>query len=346
MDNITGSSAISDFCDKLEKRLEALSEGSRKGFRIRVAGKTIEIRTPDSALSDMLFGYIAIPEAGEDAVPEAVFSFWRDDCSRFAPSGTDEGDGVWLLRQDQGVIILTLPNDSLLAADYENERYYLCADHGSPADTVDYGHPIPQLFGRWAMNSSLLMLHSACVGIDGKGVLIAAAGGGGKSTLAVSCLMDGFDFISDDYVLVSREGPLTARPLYRTVGLNPDMRRELDPDMPVLRTDKDRGGKLLLDASAYPFRKELSVRAIVHPVIAGLKEPEIRRVKQGPVLVKLIHTTAQQLDYIRDPEPYRIMSQRLSCLPVYEIRLSGDLERNRERLRIFIEKELQYVQNQ
>ena len=343
MDKTTGENALAVFCRQLDSRLEALSDGGKTSFRIRTAGRVIEVRTTDSALADTLFRYIAVPEAEADAVPDAVFHYWRDDCARFAPPEAPEKEGVWRLRLEQGFVMLTMPCGELAAVDYGKELYYYCVDHEAGAEPVLYGHPMPEMFGLWAGNNAMLMLHSACVGVDGKGVLLAARGGGGKSTLAVSCLTGGFDFAGDDYILVSREGPLKAMPLYRTVALNPDMREKLDPDMPVLRIDEDRGGKLLLDASAYHFREELPVRAVVHPVIAGLEEPEIVPVKPGPVMVKLIHSTAQQLGVFRDPEPYRIMSRRLAGLPVYEIRLSPDLRKNREKLREFILKEVSDV---
>ena len=343
MDKTKGENALTGFCRQLNSRLEALSDGGKTRFRIRTAGKVIEVRTTDAALADTLLRYIASAEAEEDAVPDAVFHYWRDDCSRFAPPEAPAKEGVWRLRTEQGFVMLTMPCGELAAVDLENSRYYYCVDHEAGAEPVLYGHPMPEMFGLWAMNNSMLMLHSACVGADGTGVLIAARGGGGKSTLAVSCLTGGFDFVGDDYILVNREGPLRAMPLYRTVGLTPGMREALRPEMPVLRVDEEREGKLLLDASAYPFREELPVKAIVHPVIAGLKEPEIVRVKPGPVLVKLIHSTAQQLGVFRDPEPYRIMSARLSDLPVFELRLSPDLDRNREKLREFITTEVRNV---
>ena len=68
----------------------ALSDGGKTSFRIRTAGRVIEVRTTDSALADTLFRYIAVPEAEADAVPDAVFHYWRDDCARFAPPEAPE----------------------------------------------------------------------------------------------------------------------------------------------------------------------------------------------------------------------------------------------------------------
>jgi hypothetical protein len=48
----------------------------------------------------------------------------------------------------------------------------------------------------------LVPLHAACVGIDGRGILLMGASGSGKTTVALNCLLNGFDFLSEDSVFV------------------------------------------------------------------------------------------------------------------------------------------------
>jgi hypothetical protein len=49
----------------------------------------------------------------------------------------------------------------------------------------------------------LVPLHAACVGLDGRGILLMGPSGAGKSTVALQCLLDGFDFLSEDSVFVA-----------------------------------------------------------------------------------------------------------------------------------------------
>jgi hypothetical protein len=49
----------------------------------------------------------------------------------------------------------------------------------------------------------LVSLHAACVGIGGRGVLMMGPSGAGKSTVALQCLLDGFEFLSEDSVFVA-----------------------------------------------------------------------------------------------------------------------------------------------
>lgn len=52
----------------------------------------------------------------------------------------------------------------------------------------------------------LTPLHAACVSRNGKGLLLSAPGGTGKTTLSYACARAGWDFLSDDASYLVREG--------------------------------------------------------------------------------------------------------------------------------------------
>ena len=54
----------------------------------------------------------------------------------------------------------------------------------------------------------LVPLHGACVGRDGRGVLLLGASGAGKSTLALHSLLQGLEFLAEDAVFVQPENLL------------------------------------------------------------------------------------------------------------------------------------------
>ena len=49
---------------------------------------------------------------------------------------------------------------------------------------------------------NLASLHGACVGIGGQGALLMGESGAGKSTVALQCLLEGFEFLSEDSVFL------------------------------------------------------------------------------------------------------------------------------------------------
>jgi hypothetical protein len=51
----------------------------------------------------------------------------------------------------------------------------------------------------------LIPLHGACVGSDRRGLILMGASGSGKSTVSLQCLLNGFDFVSEDSTFVMPE---------------------------------------------------------------------------------------------------------------------------------------------
>jgi hypothetical protein len=49
----------------------------------------------------------------------------------------------------------------------------------------------------------LVSLHAGCIGLNGRGSLLMGPSGGGKSTLALHCLLQGMELIAEDSVLVT-----------------------------------------------------------------------------------------------------------------------------------------------
>ena len=49
----------------------------------------------------------------------------------------------------------------------------------------------------------LLPLHAACVGLDGRGILLMGPSGAGKSTVSLHCLGSGLEFLAEDAVFVT-----------------------------------------------------------------------------------------------------------------------------------------------
>jgi hypothetical protein len=54
----------------------------------------------------------------------------------------------------------------------------------------------------------LVPLHAACVGLNGRGLLLIGETGAGKSTVTLQCLLQGLDFLTEDATFVLADGML------------------------------------------------------------------------------------------------------------------------------------------
>ena len=69
--------------------------------------------------------------------------------------------------------------------------------------------PFIKLISFWASKQNLHILHAGCVSLNNKGVLIVGKGGKGKSSTSVQCVIDGLDYLSDDYLLIDNSNEKT-----------------------------------------------------------------------------------------------------------------------------------------
>lgn len=268
---------------------------------------------------------------------DATFLNFQDDVRSYLPEKERALEGHVFESQDETGSLTVVNGKRLTGVDRKMRKFYHIRDFRWEEKVFIYTPMC--LLADWALESGMMLMHSACVGAGGKGVLMGAWGGGGKSTLSVSCLLrDDMEFVSDDYTLVDAQGPMTAYPMNSFVSLNPDMYGKVQPDFPVIQVLDSQGGKLQMDASVRPFARQLTVRAIIAPRVTHQAVPYMASCPDGPVKVRIITSSVRQTGHGRDTALVQKMLGRLSGLPVYEFGLSEDLHANTDFLKDFIEK--------
>jgi len=86
------------------------------------------------------------------------------------------------------------------AYDENTKTHYVAWRSTDVADLMKDGHLFVQQLYRICNTPTRHLVHGAVAGISGNGVLFCARGGRGKSTLTVKALIDGFDYVSDDFL--------------------------------------------------------------------------------------------------------------------------------------------------
>lgn len=327
---------LTDYFRAVERHLEKSGKMPPYHFRVRICNDLIELRFPTEELEQVgrnsLSGFIT----EDDGEPDAAFFYWYDRCDDYLPKGEGEHSSVWKSRDATGSLLIGTDRDVLSGQDFARKRFYSAQPKPTEEWQLACRHSMVTAFAFWAKHSDKLLLHAAAVGDDETGVLIVGRGGRGKSTFAVSCLTEGLSFVSDDYTLITASGELEAMPLYSCVGVRQDMCEKLPqlgkPSAMVL-------GKPLFEIPGDRYCPKLKIKAIIMPLVAGDTEPSIYPITKSNALAQVIGSTITQLESRHDTALIQKMSERLTNLPVYEMRMSTDLTKNPAFLRRFIKKE-------
>ena len=116
-----------------------------------------------------------------------------------------------------------------IANDYENNTYYYGVNNLEPEEFIKEGHIFVQFFNNILKTESSNLVHGAVIGLNGDGICFCARGQRGKSTLSVLSMMKGFEYVSDDYLILheNNKGELLSSPIYSIITLSPVMYNRL-----------------------------------------------------------------------------------------------------------------------
>ncbi|GAB7140743.1 hypothetical protein RsTz2092_06950 [Deferribacterales bacterium RsTz2092] len=188
-----------------------------------------------------------------------------------------------------------------------------------------------------------LLAHAAAIGVNGKGALLCARGGHGKSTLALSALIDGFQYVSDDYIVLARDGEhknLCAYPIYSCATLTKEMLERLKGLRTEFLFDNWNKTKDVFNLSAHhsAFVPKLPIKVAIYPNIANVVEPSIERTDSNKAMTHFIHSIlAQMQDKKHLQSMTKLMIELLKGLDFYQINLSNNLIANVKALKSFME---------
>lgn len=274
-----------------------------------------------------------------DGYDDTIY-IWKDEVSSFI-NEQYESKHVMIAYQNQRLIKIDPENKIINAENPKEKKYYFIAEDFSYQVLSQQGHLFVRLISQIVRAEKSALVHSAAVGIDNKGVLICAMGGRGKTTLAVSCLLDGFQYVADDYLVLNKNnGDLSAYPIYSMIALTPQICKQ----MPNLKTEficnNYNNTKYLLNVSFYDNKlaRGLPLKAIVFPNIKDIQEPTIEKTDRNRAITQMVYSTASQMGTDDDKTYMKLLISLIKDLNFYQINLSRNLDKNVKILRQFIKE--------
>ncbi|GHT93545.1 hypothetical protein FACS1894122_08920 [Alphaproteobacteria bacterium] len=217
-------------------------------------------------------------------------------------------------------IELLLEDDILSAYDPKNKIAYFSAKEISTKHLSKMGHLFVRLINKMVKTPTSALVHSAAVGIDNTGVLICGRAERGKSTLAISCLLDGFQYVSDDYLILTKTDQLYAYPIYSIIYLSMQAQEKMKEPGATFLYDNHNGKKHALDISSHhdKFVEKLPIKIAIFPNIADIEKPTIEPIHGGQAIAQLVHSTAIQMGERKNPKYFLDLMSLVSDLDFYQ----------------------------
>ncbi|RST87203.1 serine kinase [Aquibium carbonis] len=172
------------------------------------------------------------------------------------------------------------------------------------------------------------MTHAGTLGREGRGVLLAGAGGSGKSGTVLAGLLHGLSSVGDDYVLVDlSENRVCAFPIFTTLKQDERGARRLHLDRLLGSRELNWQGKVQFrtsDIEADIARDGLSIGAILLPKV-GADATSVHVASRSEAMLGLAPSAVYQMPGERE-SGFRFFSRLVSMLPAYRLELGPDPE--------------------
>lgn len=272
---------------------------------------------------------------------EAQYRKWRID--RLARKAAAESVQIF----DEGLLrhwplLDVQPGDgSLSAFDPEGNTYYYAVENLEPEEFIKRGHIFVQLLFRICNVPGSSLAHGAVVGLNDTGVLFCAIGYRGKSTLSVHALLDGFEYVSDDYLILGKQAgdSLRAWPVYSVIALAPQAYQAMyDGFRGKFLSNNARKDKYMFNIAGYhdQFRRGYPVHLCMFPNICDCTEPSIEPGYRELAVEELAFSTLNNTGNLRDALTIGKLYEFVRDLPFYRFNLSRNIARNTRCLREFL----------
>ncbi len=250
-------------------------------------------------------------------------------------------------------VIRCSASTGLMAYDGEKHLCYYGVSNFEPEEFIKLGHLFVQQLNVLLKSDTVNLTHGAVLGYDGKGALLCARGQRGKSTLTVHSLLNGCEYVSDDYQLLEKQSDgLYAYPLYSIITLSPEMYSKMYFDFDgKFCSNNARKDKYVFNISKYhhQFKSRYPIKLCLFPEIVLDEEPTIvpcSAAEKGRAIVQFIHSTVMQMQDLNDHATIAKLWSMVVDLPFYKFNLSPHISKNTEYLHQFLSQELPPVSGQ
>lgn len=242
----------------------------------------------------------------------------------------DLADGRFAV-SDDGRFVSHELRDSIVWFDRRRGRMVGWYGDGTALRLHQRGKPLQMLWALRASDRGLQAVHACCVARGRGGLLLPAASGSGKSTVAVACLQAGFSCLGDDWVALSREaeGSFTGHGLFASLYLDKEHARRfprLAAHVVPAGVDEEKALVLAERIFSDQFAATTRIRAVVAPRFVGTRDTIVRPASPSEVLLSLVPSSVFTLRPRLGPEGVDRLAALAAEVPGYVLETGTDIE--------------------
>lgn len=170
------------------------------------------------------------------------------------------------------------------------------------------------------------LAHCGTLGLDGSGVLLAGAGGSGKSGTVVAGLLNGLQSIGDDYVLLEAGTEVVGYPVFATLKQDQAGFDRLGLKDRLAPTGLNWQGKYefrIWDIADAPPPARMLFKALLVPRISGDAKTRIEPISRRDAMLAFAPSSIQQMPGERD-SGFAFFSRVAKQLPCYTVSLGRE----------------------
>lgn len=243
------------------------------------------------------------------------------------------------------IIDIQVQRGFFIGNDYEQNTYYYGVKNLAPEEFIKEGHLFVQFLNNILKTESSNLVHGAVIGYKGNGICFCARGQRGKSTLSVLSMMKGFEYVSDDYLILheNEKKELLSSPIYSIITLSPEMYNRLYDLMDGCRfvSNNARKDKYIFNIANFHdrFKMNYPIKLCIFPEIVSDKEPSIKpcsEEEKGRAVVQIIQSTLMQTQDLSENWTVKKIMNMVKDFPFYKLNLCHDIDKNTEFLREFM----------
>jgi glycosyl transferase family 2 len=319
-----------------ERALRAQEATSAIAHTLAIAGTHVRLMFAGERLERELMPALAHLVCSEPVEPGAVFHLWDSESTGIAMTEppcdqahfTDRGD-IWGFGGQRYRFAFHWIECSVNVFDREQKTGIWWVNSAAALPYWTKASPLRTLFHWWMELNGKQLLHAAAVGTADGAVLITGKGGVGKSTTALSAVVEGLNYTADDYVVVGLEPAPAVYSLYNTAKLNPDQMDKFPSLVPYVTNDRFLGEQKAVMRLHPHFSSQLApsmrLRAVLAPRFGDSEETSFAPASKLHLRRAAAFTTMSQLPYA-GRYTNEFINRMVDEVPGLEIALGRDLK--------------------